>query len=158
MDLFMNIFWPAWLVGWVGFGVYTIWDIKFGTAYKIHKEMTIHFSKEFGKGTFEQFLREFKGIKWQTKNDMPEAYFDPESRSMINAGIIMFNGKGMIFSSVREHTKFKRHMKKLEMDGKKKDYDWTEQSKPLLEAPDPLRLEPAGDGKSKVKATDPSLN
>lgn len=73
----------------------------------IHRSQTIEYSREsgsiWGYGGFEDFIREYSKCEWSRDRLWPESHFgegDTHFQNYIHAGIICFDGKGMVLDPI----------------------------------------------------------
>jgi len=94
-------------------------DLRFDYSY--HKEVTIKNLKSFGYADFNEFKKQFDNDKrkWTRDINYLEAFFEYETISdhkcmvsQVENGIVFFNNKGMVFSSLKEFKKFRSFIKK----------------------------------------------
>lgn len=67
--------------------------------WSVHKDMTTSETNEWGRGTYEDFKREFDKRQW-TASDMFQGSFFAPGQNKIHASIYMFDGKGMVFNPI----------------------------------------------------------
>lgn len=72
--------------------------IFYSILFSVHKAQTRENSKEWGYGSFKVFFENFKKIEWEYKDSWSSSRFSYPTDSKIHAGIIKFNGKGMVIS------------------------------------------------------------
>lgn len=70
-------------------------------SHSVHKSQVRDFTEEYGRGNFKIFLRHFTNRDWERCRHHRRSFFiyprnSPYSSSEIHAGIIKFDGKGML--------------------------------------------------------------
>lgn len=104
-------------LGLWGFGLVYFVVGLLRVPYKSHKNMTVKNVEVWDYGSFEDFLREFKGREWRVDDDYEASVFEADTeksyfeRSKIHANIVSFNNRGMVMSSWREYRKMKKFIK-----------------------------------------------
>jgi hypothetical protein len=78
----------------------------------VHKSMVVDSCEQWDYGTFDQFTEQFNKTKWEAPVPMwTRSFFNYSSDSKIHAGIIRFNGKGMVLGPF-DYLKFQRFLEK----------------------------------------------
>jgi len=107
--------------------------------WTVHRSQTIEFSDCYGYGSFKNFMDHYQSIEWTRESTWRKSHFSQsdiwKKRSgYIHAGIVEFNGKGMVlrypFSWIRYLFWIRKHKLK---NKNKKTIDWrTEKTTPPL--------------------------
>jgi len=111
----------------------------FDHDFPYHKKATIKDSTCWGYGDFDCFMTEFNKIKWSISGEFedcycfrPDAPFFSDHDSYIHAGVIKFNGNGMVLKKRSEFRKFQRFLK--ENRNVSPSFDWSKKGK-LIQMP-----------------------
>ena len=83
--------------------------------HEVHKGMVKNEKVPWDYVSFDTFLKEFEKIDWDIDSKYPKSRFDNKNyrKNHIHAGIILFDGKGMVIK-FWDMLKFMRFEKKLE--------------------------------------------
>ena len=102
--------------------------------YGVHVSQVKKFTNEYGKANYKTFLAEFNKIDWRLDEyNKSLFYFSNGSiTSMICAGLIKFNGIGMIMQNPIEYLKANvfvyKYLSNVKRQGEvKSNYSWKEE-------------------------------
>lgn len=95
----------------------------------IHISQTKEFTDIYGYGNYLVFKKEFEKYKWSYDKNWKSSLFDYDTDSKLHAGIIKFNGKGMLLWNpidlIRALSLIRKGIKKCHGDDKKiKNFKW----------------------------------
>lgn len=94
-------------------------NVNWGT----HKHMTRSFTTVSKKGSFDDFLCEFRKVEWIRDNSWPESFFTKDFwRTQIHADVIKFNDVGMVLDFF-SYIKYRNFIKKNKVQ-KPKEVNW----------------------------------
>lgn len=62
-----------------------------------HREMTKDYTSQYGVGSYKDFVRQFKKVKWtRSRYNIKSSIFSEDQTDSYHASVIKFNGRGMI--------------------------------------------------------------
>lgn len=90
----------------LGLMAFIFLTLSYSMSQGIHKSMTIDSTDSWDYGTFEDFKREFSKYKWSKQPSFPESLFTNDHDTKIHAGIVRFQGRGMVLCGL-DYLRFK---------------------------------------------------
>lgn len=72
--------------------------IVLSLTWDVSRKQTIQWSDKVARGTFRDFFEEFHKRTWTYDPPFPTSFFEPSTDSMIHAGVLRFDGVGMLLT------------------------------------------------------------
>ena len=104
-----------WIV-WRFVDILTNWSIE-DTEHKVHIDMVKSNCKEYGYGTYDKFVENFKKYELTEMDYFRGSFENYHNDSKFHASIIKFNGKGMILGR-KDLKRAQEYCKKIADNGK----------------------------------------
>ena len=88
---------------------------RWSGGWESHLRQTKTYTTQYGWGSFDKFKEEFDKCNWEWKPTWKYSLFDYDSDSEIHAGIIKFNGDGMLLNPI-DYVRARLYVKKYISD------------------------------------------